>query len=99
MSQDKPEYLVVDEDDRTRRYLATTLHRSGCRVTTAADPVEGLVYASVGNFDVIVCHLLRDADIQRLRRQSGGSRIIRVTDSRTPTEAETGDFSILPLGE
>lgn len=97
MRMGKPEYLVVDEDDGTRRYLATTLHRSGCRVTTAADPIEGMVYASVGNFDVIVCHGMAEADVRRLGRQGASARLIVVTDEPESPPHAAGEVPRLPL--
>lgn len=50
--------LAIDDERDTRRLLREILGSAGHRVIAAADAVQGLFYAEIGRFDLILLDLM-----------------------------------------
>ncbi len=70
--------LVIEDDERTARYLADNLAADGFRVATASGPGEGVRAIEVRSPDLVLLDLMLDggsglAVLDRVRRSDGGS--------------------------
>ncbi len=84
MNTRKVNILVVDDDPRTRAYVATILSRKGWRVDSAADGPAALALAAGTTYDAVVLDYrmpgMDGAEVcRRIRRAQPGIRGVFLT--------------------
>ena len=100
--------LVVEDSERLRRSLGQGLQRAGFAVDLAADGREGLAYAEVNDYDVIILDLmLPQVDgltvLKSLRRQGKNTHVLilsakdQVQDRILGLELGADDYLIKPF--
>lgn len=100
--------LVVEDSERLRRSLGQGLQRAGFAVDLTADGREGLAYASVNDYDVIILDLmLPQIDgltvLKTLRRQGTNTHVLilsardQVEDRIRGLELGADDYLIKPF--
>jgi DNA-binding response OmpR family regulator len=100
--------LVVEDSDRLRRSLGQGLQRAGFAVDLTADGREGLAYAEVNDYDVIILDLmLPQVDgltvLKSLRRQGKNTHVLilsakdQVQDRILGLELGADDYLIKPF--
>ena len=89
------EILVVEDDPRMSALLARGLEGEGHRVFVASDGREGLDYARLRSYDVIVLdvllpHLNGFEVVKRLRQAKNRTPVLMLTAKDTPRDAVEG---------
>lgn len=100
--------LVVEDSERLRRSLGQGLQRAGFAVDLSGDGREGLAYAEVNDYDVIILDLmLPEVDgltvLKTLRRQGRNTHILilsakdQVADRIRGLELGADDYLVKPF--
>jgi DNA-binding response OmpR family regulator len=100
--------LVVEDSERLRRSLGQGLQRAGFAVDLTADGREGLAYAEVNDYDVIILDLmLPEVDgltvLKSLRRQGKNTHVLilsardQVQDRILGLELGADDYLVKPF--
>ena len=89
------EILIVEDDGRMAALLERGLQGEGHRVFVASDGSEGLDFARVRTYDVIVLDVLLPAVngfevAKRLRKEGNNTPILMLTAKDTPSDAVHG---------
>jgi DNA-binding response OmpR family regulator len=89
------EILIVEDDRRMATLLERGLQGEGHRVFVAADGPEGLDFARVRKYDVIVLDVLLPGMngfeiAERLRKEGDKTPILMLTAKDTPADAVQG---------
>lgn len=100
--------LVIEDSERLRRSLGQGLQRAGFAVDLTADGLEGLAYAEVNDYDVIILDLmLPQMDgltlLKSLRRQGRNTHVLilsardQVQDRILGLELGADDYLVKPF--
>jgi DNA-binding response OmpR family regulator len=83
--------LVIEDSERLRRSLSEGLQRVGFAVDLAADGSEGLAYAEVNHYDVVLLDLMLPGidglTVLRTLRESGRNTHVLILSARDQVES------------
>lgn len=104
----QPRVLVVDDEEKVRKYLSSLLRNRGYRVDAAPDGVSALEMVNQTDFDVVLLDVLMPgpdglAVLQEIKRQKPRTEVIMLTGNASVDTGVEGirlgafDYLLKPL--
>jgi DNA-binding NtrC family response regulator len=104
----EPRLLIVDDEEKVRKYLSSLLRNRGYRVDTAPDGISALEMVSQTDFDIVLLDVLMPGPdgltvLQEIKRQKPNMEVIMLTGNASVNTGVEGirlgafDYLLKPL--
>lgn len=104
----EPRLLIVDDEEKVRKYLSSLLRHRGYRVDAAPDGITALEMVNQKDFDLVLLDVLMPGPdgltvLQEIKRQKPNVQVIMLTGNASVNTAVEGirlgafDYLLKPL--